>query len=123
MKWSIDCADSYALTRTRHAVIEQLEALCGDADLFVVETVLGELLSAETGRGHLALAVTIERSSEGPSVHIYTQGRTAQSTHGELRDAILRNSRIPMSIEISPQGTHIALRVPCDRLLAFSPAR
>ena len=112
MKWSVDCADAYALARTRHAVMEQLKELCGDADLFVVETVLGELLSAEMGRGHVALAVTIEPARDGPSIHIYTQGRHSNSTHGELREAILRNSRVPMSIEISPQGTHVALRAP-----------
>ena len=82
------------------------------ADLFSVETVLGELLGAEMERGHLALAVQVERSVGGPTVHVYTQGRTTSSTHGELRDAILRHTRIPMSIEVTPQGTHVCLRVP-----------
>ncbi|HEV3152539.1 MAG TPA: hypothetical protein VGZ02_01900 [Candidatus Baltobacteraceae bacterium] len=112
MKWSIDCADAYAVVSTRHAVIEQLEKISGDgADLFGVETVLGELLSAQMGRGHLAVAVVIEQSVGGPTVHLYTQGRNAVSTHGELREAILRSTRIPMAIEVSPQGTHVCLRV------------
>lgn len=113
MKWSIDCSDAYAVTRARHAVIEQLTKLGDqDIDLFAVETVLGELLAAEIGRGHVALAIVIEQSIGGPTVHIYTQGRHAAGTHGELRDAILRNTRVPMSIEVSSQGTHVCLRVP-----------
>ena len=113
MKWSIDCADAYAVASARHAVIEELRRIGDESmDLFGVETVLGELLGAEIGRGHLALAIVIERSVGGPTVHIYTQGRTSSSTHGELRDAILRNARVPMSIEVSAQGTHVCLRVP-----------
>ncbi len=114
MKWSIDCADAYAVASVRHAVIEELAKLTqnGDADLFSVETVLGELLGAEMVRGHIALAVLVEQSVGGPTVHVYTQGRTVGATHGELREAILRNTRLPMSIEVTPQGTHVCLRVP-----------
>lgn len=114
VKWSIDCADAYAVVSVRHAVIEELARLTqtGDADLFSVETVLGELLGAEMTRGHIALAVMVEQSIGGPTVHIYTQGRTVGATHGELREAILRNTRLPMSIEVTPQGTHVCLRVP-----------
>ena len=113
MKWSIDSADAYAVANVRHAVIEELENISEPADLFTLETVLGELLGAEMERGHLALAVLVEQSLGGPTVHIYTQGRAGPgSSHGELRDAILRNTRLPMSIETSAQGTHICLRVP-----------
>lgn len=114
MKWSIDSADAYSVAKVRHSVIDSLESITGAAaDLFTVETVLGELLAAEMERGHLALAVTIERGVGGPAVHLYTQGRpAATSLRGELRDAILHGARIPMSIEVSAQGTHICLRVP-----------
>lgn len=113
MKWSIDSADAYAVVSTRHAVIAELQKLAGkDADLFPVETVLGELLGAQMGQGHFALAVIVEQSAVGPAVHIYSQGRNGTSTHGELSDAILRNTRIPMSVEVSPQGTHVCLSVP-----------
>ena len=85
------------------------------ADLFTVETVLGELLGAEMERGHLALVITVERGVGGPSVHLYTQGRPGvSSTQGELRGAILQGTRVPMSIEVSAQGTHICIRVPMD---------
>lgn len=85
------------------------------ADLFTVETVLGELLGAEMERGHLALVITVERGVGGPSVHIYKQGLpSVSSTHGELRHAILQGTRVPMSIEVSSQGTHICIRVPLD---------
>lgn len=114
MKWSIDSADAYSVAKVRHAVIDSLEAMLGrGADLFTVETVLGELLAAEMERGHLALVVTIERGVGGPAVHLYTQGRAAAtSLRGELRDAILNGARMPMSVEVSGQGTHICLRVP-----------
>lgn len=85
------------------------------ADLFTLETVLGELLGAEMERGHLALVITVESGVGGPSVHLYTQGRPAvSSTQGELRHAILQATRVPMSIEVSSQGTHICVRVPMD---------
>jgi hypothetical protein len=90
VKWSIDSADAYSVARVRHAVIDALRSMTTkEADFFTVETVLGELLGAEMERGHLALAVTIERSVGGPSVHIYTQGPAGISTtRGELREAI-----------------------------------
>ena len=113
MKWSIDSADAYAVANVRRAVIEELENITEPTDLFTLETVLGELLGAEMERGHLALVVLVEQSLGGPTVHIYAQGRAGPgSSHGELRDAILRNTRLPMSIETSAQGTHICLRVP-----------
>lgn len=114
MKWSIDCADAYSVAKVRRAVVEALRETAGPgADLFTVESVLGELLGAEMERGHLALVVTIERAAGGPCVHIYTQGRPGvSSTQGELRQAILRGARMPMSMETSAQGTHIVLRVP-----------
>ena len=113
MQWSIDCADAYSVAKVRRAVVDNLRDLVGrDADLFTVETVLGELLGAEMERGHLALAVTVERGLGGPCVHVYTQGRPGvTATKGELRDAILREARIPMSVETSAQGSHIVLRV------------
>lgn len=114
MQWSIDSADAFSVARVRHAVVDELRSILGrDADVFAAETVLGELLGAEMDRGHLALAVTVERGIGGPSIHIYTQGKPgATTTRGELREAILRETRIPMSIEITGQGSHICLRVP-----------
>lgn len=117
MQWSIDSADAYSVAKVRHAVIDTLSAMTTErADLFTVETVLGELLGAEMERGHLALVITVERGVGGPSVHLYTQGRArgVSSTQGELRYAILQKTRVPMSIEVSAQGTHICLRVPLD---------
>jgi hypothetical protein len=113
VKWSIDSADAYSVARVRHAVIDALRSMTTkEADFFTVETVLGELLGAEMERGHLALAVTIERSVGGPSVHIYTQGPAGISTtRGELREAILRGTRVPMSIEPSAQGTHVCINL------------
>jgi hypothetical protein len=95
------------------------------ADLFTLETVLGELLGAEMERGHLALVITIESGVGGPSVHVYTQGRPGvSSTQGELRNRILQATRVPMSIEVSAQGTHVCIRVPMDheRNLSQTPA-
>lgn len=95
------------------------------ADLFTLETVLGELLGAEMERGHLALVITIETGVGGPSVHLYTQGRPGvSSTQGELRHRILQATRVPMSIEVSAQGTHVCIRVPMDheRSLNENPA-
>jgi len=116
LKWSIDSADAYSVAKVRRAVVEALRSMTTDkADLFTVETVLGELLGAEMERGHLALVITVERGVGGPSVHLYTQGRPGvSSTQGELRGAILQGTRVPMSIEVSAQGTHICIRVPMD---------
>lgn len=114
MRWSIDAGDAYSVAKVRHAVIEQLRTLAGEgADLFTLETVLGELLGGEMENGHVALAVIIERGVGGPSVHVYTQGPAAGvSTRGELREAILSGSRLPMSVEMTGQGAHYCLRVP-----------
>jgi hypothetical protein len=114
VKWSIDSADAYSVAKVRHAVIDALRSMTANqTDFFTVETVLGELLGAEMERGHLALVVTIERSVGGPSVHIYTQGQAGGgATRGELRDAILQGTRVPMAIEQSPQGTHVCISVP-----------
>jgi hypothetical protein len=116
LKWSIDSADAYSVAKARRAVVDALRTMTPEkADLFTVETVLGELLGAEMERGHLALVITVERGVGGPSVHIYTQGRPGvSSTQGELRHAILQATRVPMSIEVSAQGTHICIRVPMD---------
>jgi hypothetical protein len=92
------------------------------ADLFTVETVLGELLGAEMERGHLALVITVESGVGGPSVHLYTQGRPGvATTQGELRQAILQSTRVPMSIEVSAQGSHICIRVPMDHEHGANP--
>jgi hypothetical protein len=114
VRWSIDAGDAFSIANVRHSVIEQLKAIAGEgADLFTLETVLGELLGAEMERGHVALAVIIERGLGGPSVHVYTQGPTAGvSTRGELREAILSGTRLPMSVELTAQGAHYCLRVP-----------
>ncbi len=94
----------------------------GQADLFTVETVLGELLGAEMERGHLALVITIENGLGGPSVHLYTQGRPGLSTtQGELRQAILQSTRVPMSIEVTAQGSHVCIRVPLDHERTANP--
>lgn len=116
MKWSIDSADAYSVAKVRRAVIDVLGAMTtAKADLFTVEAVLGELLGAEMERGHLALVITVESGVGGPSVHLYTQGRPGiATTQGELRQAILQGTRVPMSIEVSAQGTHICIRVPMD---------
>lgn len=64
-------------------------------------------------RGHVALAIIIEQAVGGPAVHVYTQGLTSgASTRGELREAILSGTRLPMSVEVTAQGTHYCLRVP-----------
>jgi hypothetical protein len=114
VKWSIDSADAYSVAKVRRAVIDALCKMTGGrADLFTVETVLGELLGAEMERGHLALVVTVERGVGGPAVHIYTQGRPGvASTQGELRSAILKGARVPMTLGVSAQGTDICIRVP-----------
>lgn len=116
MRWSIDSADAYSVAKVRRGVVEELRTIAGeDTDLFALETVLGELLSGEMERGHLALAVIVERGLGGPSVHVYTQGpggSARESTQGELRAAILRGTRLPMSVESTAQGTHYVLRLP-----------
>lgn len=123
MKWSIDSADAYSVAKVRRAVMDALAAMTTEkADLFTVETVLGELLGAEMERGHLALVITVEKSVGGPSVHLYTQGRSGvTTTQGELRQAILQGTRVPMSIEVSAQGTHVCIRVPMDYELGANP--
>lgn len=125
VRWSIDAADAYSVAKVRRAVVEQLKNLTGQgADLYAVETVLGELLGAEVERGHLAVAIIIERAVGGPAVHIYLQGTpVVNSTHGELRDAILEGTRLPMAVEATPQGTHISLRIPTGREEAFRGSR
>lgn len=116
MRWSIDSADAYSVAKVRRGVVEELRTIAGeDTDLFALETVLGELLSGEMERGHLALAVIVEHGLGGPSVHVYTQGpggSARESTQGELRAAILRGTRLPMSVESTAQGTHYVLRLP-----------
>lgn len=120
VKWSIDSADAYSVAKVRRAVVDALRTMTSDkADLFTVETVLGELLGAEMERGHLALVITVENGVGGPAVHVYTQGRPrVSSTYGELRNAILQATRVPMSIEVSAQGTHVCIRVPMDYEMA-----
>lgn len=113
MRWSIDAGDAYSVAKVRRAVIAQLQKITGNnTDLFTLETVLGELLGAEMARGHVALAIIIERGVGGPLLHIYTQGPSdIRTTQGELRDAILSGARVPMSVEVTAQGTHYCLRV------------
>ena len=102
------------------AAIEALRSMTtDDADLFAVETVLGEVLGGEIERGHIALVVTVERAAGAPCVNVYTQGRPGVTgTQGELRRKILQGTHVPISLEISPQGTHICVRVPVARELA-----
>lgn len=115
MRWSIDSADAYSLAKVRRAVIDELRlAAHADADLFALEVVLGEILSSEIDLGHFAIAVIVEDGLGGPAVHVYTQ-RSADAgngTRGELRDAILRGSTVPMSIESTSQGRHYVLHLP-----------
>lgn len=115
MRWSIDSADAYSVAKVRRAVIEELRSNAGaDADLFTLEVVLGELLAGEMERGHLALAIIVEHGSGSDSVHVYTQdgGDAVNSTQGELRAAILRETPVPMSIETTSQGRHYAIGLP-----------
>lgn len=114
MQWSIDSADAFAVASVRRSVIKELRALMDEgADLFAIEIVLGELLAAEMERGHWSLAVSVEHDVAGPAVHIYAQGPPAIGTdHNEYRRAILLGTRVPLTIEASSQGTHIALRPP-----------
>ncbi|HET9393312.1 MAG TPA: hypothetical protein VFO29_07335 [Candidatus Rubrimentiphilum sp.] len=114
MQWSIDSADAYSVASVRRSVIDELQQGAGPAaDLFTLEVVLGELLAAEMERGHLALAVSLESNEAGPAVHIYAQGPPAISKdNNEFRRAILLNTRVPLTIEASAQGTHMTLRMP-----------
>ncbi len=117
MRWSIDAGDAYSVAKVRRAVIERLQEITGanGSELFTLETVLGEMLGAEMERGHIALAVIIEHGVGGPLVHVYTQGsESVAGTRGELREAILSGTRLPMSIEVTSQGTHYCLRVPMN---------
>lgn len=114
MQWSIDSADAYSVASVRRSVIDEVQQGAGPAaDLFTLEVVLGELLAAEMERGHLSLAVSLENSESGPSVHIYSQGPPAISKDkNEFRRAILLGTRVPLTIEASSQGTHMVLRMP-----------
>lgn len=115
MRWSIDSADAYSVAKVRRAVIEEMRTGSGaDADLFTLEVVLGELLAGEMERGHLALAVIVEPGQGAPSVHVYAQGggEAVNSTQGELRAAILRETHVPMSVEATAQGRHYSIGVP-----------
>ena len=115
LKWSIDSTDAYSVAKVRRAIIDEVHAETGGrADLYPVETVLGEVLGAEMERGgHLALAATVEHGVGGSAIHVYTQGHPAiATTQNELRKAIVQAHRVPMSIEITAQGAHICLRVP-----------
>jgi hypothetical protein len=77
-----------------------------------LEIVLGELFAAQVERGHIALAVTLERRGRCPSIHIYAQGKPlAGVPENPLRAAILGRTRVPMSVESSDQGSHICLRL------------
>ncbi|HKU67334.1 MAG TPA: hypothetical protein VJP85_06150 [Candidatus Baltobacteraceae bacterium] len=73
---------------------------------------LGELFGAQVERGHLALAVTLERRGRSPSIHIYSQGKPLErAAENPLRAELLRATRVPMSMESSDQGAHICLRL------------
>lgn len=123
MQWSIDCSDAFSVARVRHAVIDELRTLTTEGDVFPVEVVLGEVLAAEMERGgHAALVVTVDRGLTGPNVHLYMQGRPAIAcTQGELRAALLRETHVPIAIEVSAQGTHMCLRVPAPAEARPSP--
>lgn len=70
------------------------------------------MFAAQVERGHIALAVTLERRGKCPSIHIYAQGKPLDDVpENGLRAAILRSTRVPMSVESSDQGTHICLRL------------
>ncbi len=115
MNWSIDSADAFSVARVRRSAIDAVRGLSADsgADLFALELVLGELLAAETERGHWALAVSVESELAGPTIHLYAQGPPAIGVdHNEYRRKILLGTRVPLTVEASAQGTHIALRMP-----------
>jgi hypothetical protein len=70
------------------------------------------MFAAQLERGHLALAVTLERRGRSPSIHIYSQGKPFERVpDNPLRAAILRTTRVPMTVESSDQGAHICLRL------------
>lgn len=80
--------------------------------LFDLEIVLGEMFAAQIERGHIALAVALERRGRGPAIHIYSQGKPLEGVpENHIRSAILRSARVPMSIESSDQGAHVCLRL------------
>lgn len=114
MQWSIDSADAFSVARLRRNAMEEVRLLAGSgADLFALELVLGELLSAEMERGHWSLAVSVERDIAGPTIHIYAQGPPVIGVdRNEYRRAILLGTRVPLTIEASAQGTHVTLRLP-----------
>ena len=114
MQWSIDSADAYSLASVRRSVIDELQrGAGGNANLFTLEVVLGELRAAEMERGHFSLAVSLENDEAGPSVHIYAQGPPAiGKDKNEFRRAILLGTHVPLTIEASAQGTHMVLRMP-----------
>lgn len=113
LRWSIDCADARALSRARREIIAELCRSSDDAaKLFDLEIVLGELFAAQVECGHIALAVTLERRGQSPSLHIYAQGKPLDRLpENTMRAEILRNIRVPMSVESSDQGAHICLRL------------
>jgi hypothetical protein len=117
MNWSIDSADAFSVARVRRSAIDEVRGLAADpgADLFALELVLGELLAAETERGHWALAVSVESELAGPTIHLYAQGPPAIGVgRNEYRRAILLGTRIPLTVEASAQGTHMVLRMPSE---------
>lgn len=119
MQWTIDAGDPSSIARVRHSVIDELRKIARKGeDLFMLEAVVGELLGAETGHGHVALAVIVEDEATPPRVHIYTQGPSAGSTtRGELCDAILNGARLPISVETTTQGAHYCLEVPHGKVV------
>ena len=112
--WSIDSADAFSVARVRRSAIDEVRRLSEPgADLFALEVVLGELLAAETERGHWALAVSVESDLAGPTIHLYAQGPPAIGVdHNKFRRAILLGTRVPLTVEASAQGTHLILRMP-----------
>lgn len=119
VQWTIDAGDPSSIPKVRRSVIERLRAIAGKStdDLFMLEAVVGELLSAETGHGHVALAVIVEEDAKPPLVHIYTQLTNSQAaSYGDLREAILNGSHLPMSVETTSQGAHYCLEVPRQKV-------
>ena len=116
LRWSIDCSDASTLSRVRREVIQELRRTAGETErLADLELVLGELLAAQAERGHIALAISLERRGRSPAIHIYAQGKPLETVpENPLRDALLQRTRVPMSIESSEQGAHITLRLLLD---------
>lgn len=114
MNWSIDAGDAFAVARVRRSAIDEIRSMSSEStDLFALELVLGELLASEMERGHWSLAVSVESDVAGPTVHVYAQGTPAiAADNNDYRKAILRGTRVPMTIEASAQGTHTVLRPP-----------